>query len=74
MIKARLSDTGLLIGLSKVNVERLQAGQPILFDLSAVGLPAGKCVILYGETEETIAKQLADGGFLPAMSDIKGRA
>lgn len=74
MIKARLGDTGLLIGLSAGNVEKLRKGQPIVFDLSAVGLPAGKCVIIYGTTEETIAKELADGGFLPALSDIKGRA
>lgn len=74
MIKARLGDTGLLIGLSASNLKKLQAGQPILFDLSAVGLPAGRCCILFGETEEAIAKDLADGGFLPALNDIKGRA
>jgi hypothetical protein len=74
MIKARLSDTGLLIGLSAENLKRLQLGQPIKFDLSAVGLPAGPCILLFGETEEAIAKDLADGGFLPAMNDIKGRA
>lgn len=74
MIKARLRDTGLLIGLSAANLQNLQAGQPILFNLSAVGLPAGPCVIMFGETEDVIAKQLADGGFLPALNDIKGRA
>ena len=74
MIKARLGDSGLFIGLSLNNLERLQAGQPIAFDLSAVCLPAGLCVIMYGETEEVIAKQLADMGFLPAMSDAKGSA
>lgn len=74
MIKARFGDTGLLIGLSAGNLKKLQAGQPILFDMSAVGLPAGRCIIMFGETEEAIAKDLADGGFLPAMSNTKGSA
>lgn len=74
MIKGRLRDSGLLIGLSKINLEMLQMGKPIAFDLSTVGLPAGTCIIMYGVTEEAIAKELSDGGFLPALSDIKGRA
>lgn len=74
MIKAKFGDTGLLIGLSEENVKRLKAGQPIAFDMSAVGLPPGRCVIIYGQTEDRIAKDLADGGFLPALSEIKGSA
>jgi hypothetical protein len=74
MIKARLRGSGLLLGLSDRNLELLRAGQPICFDLSAIGLPSGPCVIMYGKTEEAIAKHLADGGFLPALGDIKGSA
>jgi hypothetical protein len=67
VIKARLGDSGLLIGLSMENLKRLQMGQPIVFDMSKVGLPAGQCVIMFGMTEETIVKQLADGGFINQM-------
>jgi hypothetical protein len=74
MVKAKFGNDGLLIGLSLENVKRLMNGQPIAFELSAIGLRGGRCIIMYGQTEDHIAKDLADGGFLPALDNIKGSA
>ncbi len=57
MIKARLSDGTLILGLSAENLKRLQQGKPILFDGHQLGYP-GKIAIVYGETEDAIAKDL----------------
>lgn len=47
----------LIIGLERGNIERLQAGQPIKFDMADVGI-VGECVIVAGETAESIAADL----------------
>lgn len=66
MIKARLSNGTIVLGLSARNLERLKGGEPILFDGRRFGF-AGNVAILYGETEEAIAKDLlAHSGGLPA--------
>lgn len=76
MIKARGEKDGrpvLLLGLSRANVERLQADQPIVIsadELEAMGLPAVEVVILAGETEATIAAQL---GALPLQPEVDGQ-
>lgn len=52
----------MLLGLSKKNVEKLMEGLPIQFDMSPFGFE-GLCVIVGGETEDTITDQLKEAGF-----------
>lgn len=59
MLKAKFAKTAIL-GISKENVKRLKDGQPILLNLSDIGLPDQEIMIMYGETEKSIAKQLND--------------
>ena len=51
-----------LFGLSKENVTRLMAGEPITITLNEHGLqgPAISIVLCYGETEEAIALELQE--------------
>ncbi|BAS57972.1 hypothetical protein LBWT_39370 [Leptolyngbya boryana IAM M-101] len=46
------------IGLSKLNVERLKDDQPIIQSLDMLGLYDTDIFILYGETEDSIAREL----------------
>lgn len=57
MIKARAGNV-VIFGLSRLNLERLQEGKPIMFDGAEVGLDGNKIVIMYGETEQAIADEL----------------
>lgn len=60
MIKARASfggDPVLIIGLSRLNVERLLDGMPIRFNASELGLPPLTVLILGGETEDSITEE-----------------
>lgn len=65
MLKIRIT-TGngkplVLLGLTRENVDRLQANQPILVDLAEVGLE-GHLGLLVGEDQDDILRQLADAG------------
>lgn len=51
MIKAKTSK-GIILGLSDENLERLKAGQPIVFNLSELGLPDNEVMIFNGKTEQ----------------------
>jgi hypothetical protein len=57
MIKAKLSNNTLILGLSAMNIDRLKSGMPIKFDARPFGY-AGEIAIIFGETEEHIAKDL----------------
>ncbi len=47
------------IGLSEENIKRLKKGKPLRFDAQGAGWPfKGKFLVVYGETEEKIAKDL----------------
>lgn len=59
MIKARSGDL-VIFGLSRLNIERLQEGKPIAFDGDVVGLAGTRILILFGETEQTIMRELAE--------------
>lgn len=75
MIKALLGNGTVLIGLSARNIERLQAGQPILFDLTALGLAPQQVAIAAGATEEDIATELQrEGGKMrqSLVTDVDG--
>lgn len=61
MISARGEVDGaplLLLGLSKLNIERLMAGKPIKLNGNAVGFN-GEIIIMYGETEEAMKLALS---------------
>jgi hypothetical protein len=59
MIKAR-GEGLVLLGLSRMNVERLMGDMPIRFAGEEIGLPGITFVIVGGETEQTIADQLGE--------------
>jgi hypothetical protein len=61
MIKAAGQHNGrpmLVIGLSGENMTRLMAGEPILFDAEALGLPAMSVLVVGGRTEDAITADL----------------
>jgi len=55
MIKALKGDL-LILGLSEMNISRLQDGFPMSFNLSEVGLPDQQVVIFTGKDEWEMAK------------------
>lgn len=57
MIKARSGDL-VIFGLSRLNMEKLQEGKPIIFDGSEVGADGFRFLIVFGETENDIARDL----------------
>lgn len=63
MIKAKaiLNDDRplYLFGLSAMNLAKLRGGQPIRVVLEDMG-GVGEVIIMYGETEQSIAAELAD--------------
>lgn len=67
MIYARTSDGGILIGLSKLNIERLQQGKPI--KRMEEGMP--RLRIVYGETEQAIYEMLVAHGVVDKRTMIR---
>lgn len=59
MIKARSGDL-VIFGLSRMNLEKLQEGKPIVFDGKEVGLDGKRVLIIFGETENAIVRELAE--------------
>lgn len=57
MIKA-LSNDLIILGLSKINIERLQEGHPISFNLSEIGLPDRPVLIFAGDNEKSMVQDL----------------
>jgi len=76
MIKAKFTmgdgRIGVLIGLSRQNVEQLQAGHPIFFDPAQLALDheahVGGIAVFYGETEDTMLRDLR--GLIGPHSEI----
>lgn len=61
MIKFTAGNRGKTIvglGISQGNVDRLQAGQPILISLEEMGLAPYDVMIFYGETEAALTQEL----------------
>jgi hypothetical protein len=58
IIEAGDGSTTWAFGLSQLNLRKLQEGQPILFDLAQMGLPAQRVMIFYGATEEIMETEL----------------
>lgn len=61
MIKARLSNGGLILGITKENVERLQQGKPIKVEHAEIGTTSGDIFIVYGDTAQDLMDQLKPG-------------
>ncbi len=60
MIKAKLNNGDLVFGLSQINIEKLQEGSPIVFNLKDMGLEDRKVMIFYGETEAKMYEDMVD--------------
>lgn len=52
------------IGLSAGNLRRLQQGQPIAFRTEEIGITGYDVMVVFGETEEAIYKELDSTGHL----------
>lgn len=68
MIKARGQGADgpiYILGLCEKNVEKLIAGDPIVFDNKELGYE-GTTVIMYGTTEEEITEELSKHFKLPS--------
>jgi hypothetical protein len=55
----------VLLGLSRENVDRLTAGQPIRVDLDALlpdGPPPSEVLLTFGESEQSIVDELRAAG------------
>jgi len=50
----------VVLGLSRVNVERLQAGQPIIVRGDEIGLDEADIVLFAGETEASMAREMEE--------------
>lgn len=62
MIKLRLRrESGeplVVLGLSEHNLDRLRQGLPIVFPLTEIGCGVGELMLMAGETEATIMREL----------------
>ncbi|MGZ8317525.1 MAG: hypothetical protein ACXWVD_00350 [Telluria sp.] len=62
-----------VLGLSQKNIEKLQDGLPIKFDLAELG-GEGEMLIFAGSTEEAMLDELVAAGLLPAEAAARVRA
>lgn len=69
MIKAKFEGKDgkpvFFFGLIAENIKRLLDGGPILIDLKQIN-DVGKVMLVYGENEQAIMKEMKDRGVLPA--------
>lgn len=59
MIKAKVENT-IVLGLSDENVKRLQAGDPIFFNLKELEMGDANVLIFNGRTEESMYLEMVD--------------
>jgi hypothetical protein len=71
MIRAK-SGNVIVLGLSRVNCERLMAGMPISLDATELGFN-GRIVIFFGETEQAMAAELTKQGLISDQTTIDDR-
>jgi hypothetical protein len=72
MIKARARNV-VLLGLSRMNTERMHADMPIRFDGAEIGLPGLTFVICAHDTEQSLIAKLQEEGFIGANTKIDDR-
>ncbi len=59
MIKAKRGND-LILGLSDTNLQRLQKGEPIKFNLSELGMGDGDVIIFHGKDEQIMKTMMRD--------------
>jgi hypothetical protein len=59
----------ILLGLTPGNVRRAEAGEPILVDCAALGVPGVRVSIVFGQTERDIVAELRATGVRFAAGD-----
>ena len=72
MIKARMGNV-VIIGLSRMNVERLTQDMPIRFPGEDVGVPGMLFVIIFGETEPEMVEQFKKRGLIGPETKVSDR-
>lgn len=60
----------VVFGLSRQNIEHLQAGEPIHIDMAELGL-RGTVLIIASETEASMARDLAD--LIGPDTEVRGK-
>lgn len=61
MIKAKQERSGnIILGLSDINIQRLQAGDPIIFNMKDINDGDRLMIIFHGKTEEDMYVQSLD--------------
>lgn len=63
MLKARLKNGGLILGIDKINLEFLKKGMPIRVAHSEIGSTTDDIFIIYGDTMQHIIDELNTKGF-----------
>lgn len=64
MVTAKTTDGTLIIGLTRKNIERMMSGDPV-YMRPGVHSVESPILIMFGETEQAIAEQLAPGRTMP---------
>lgn len=60
------------LGLSKLNVERIQNGKPILVPLSSLGIETeDKILLFYGEDERSMSAEMRKVGLLTDDTEFR---
>lgn len=72
MIKGRAGNV-VIVGLSRMNVERLMGGMPIRFAGEEVGVPGVVFVIFAGESEPEMVADLQKHGLIGAETKVDDR-
>ena len=60
----------LALGLTRENLTRMMADEPIKIDTKELGLPPGTLLIFFGETEAAIFNTLKDQGVVGPQTVI----
>lgn len=72
MIKAKISDGSVLLGLSDENLRRLKDGSPIVLDLAEIDMPPLKITNMAGATPESILSMLRKTGMVTPATRMLG--
>lgn len=73
MIRARGIGGNILFGLSRMNINRLVADDPMVIDCTELGYPGLMITIVFGETEGAIAARLRANGLVGPDTAVTDR-
>lgn len=54
--------TIVIVGMSQANVDRIKAGEPLVWELKDVGIPSVIVTVMFVETEDAIAEEMRGTG------------